>query len=157
MEGLRAGARSLVRKTLWVEGCVGVLRWGLGKVTSKSIIHMDVHKPNNKLVSVLLEHFLCIDETRAKMDSQDSSRPELGGSHHLPPYSILYACPWGQHPNGILSQDSQVKVLKFPKLGLSWFWRPITLCVNLRLKWGLKQSCSLHWDPFNVMWHSTRT
>ncbi len=32
------------------------------------------------------------------------------------PYSILYAWPRDQHPNVILSLDSQVKVLKFPKI-----------------------------------------
>jgi len=30
-------------------------------------------------------------EPWANMDSQDSPWPGLGGSHHLPPYSILYA------------------------------------------------------------------
>jgi hypothetical protein len=32
----------------------------------------------------------------------------LRGSHHLPPYNILYACPWSLHPIVILSWDSQV-------------------------------------------------
>jgi hypothetical protein len=36
--------------TSGVEGHVGAPRWGLGQVTSKSIIHTDLHKPNNKLV-----------------------------------------------------------------------------------------------------------
>ncbi len=34
-----------------VEGCVGASGWGLGRLTSKSITHVDLHKPNNKLVS----------------------------------------------------------------------------------------------------------
>jgi hypothetical protein len=34
-----------------VEGHTGALRWELRRVTSKSIIHMDLHKPNNKLAS----------------------------------------------------------------------------------------------------------
>ncbi len=72
-------------------------------MTSGSNIHMDLHKPNDKLVSALLEHFWCINEQWANMDSQDSPWPGLGGSHHLPPYSILYAWPHGQHPNVILS------------------------------------------------------
>jgi hypothetical protein len=42
------------------------------------------------------------------MDSQDLTRPELGGTYHLPPYNILCAWPRGQHPNVILSKDSQV-------------------------------------------------
>jgi len=33
-------------------------------------------------------------------DTQDSPRPRLGGSHHLPPYSILCTSPRGPHPNG---------------------------------------------------------
>jgi hypothetical protein len=36
---------------LGVEGHAGAPGWGLGRVTSGSIIHMDLHKPNNKLVS----------------------------------------------------------------------------------------------------------
>ncbi len=33
-------------------------------------------------------------------DTLDSPRPGPGGSHHLPPYSILYGCPRSLHPNG---------------------------------------------------------
>jgi hypothetical protein len=33
-------------------------------------------------------------------DTQDSSWPGLGGSHHLPPYSILGTSPRGPHLNG---------------------------------------------------------
>jgi hypothetical protein len=42
---------------------------------------------------------------------------EFGGSHHLPPYSILYDELWGLHPNVILSQDSQVGSFEIPKIG----------------------------------------
>jgi hypothetical protein len=45
------GARSLVHNTSGVEGHAGDLGWGLERLTSKSIIHMDLHKPNNKLVN----------------------------------------------------------------------------------------------------------
>jgi hypothetical protein len=45
------GARSLTCNTFGVKGRVGVPRWGLGKLISNSITHMDLHKPNNKLVS----------------------------------------------------------------------------------------------------------
>ncbi len=51
MEGNRVGARSLAHNTLGVKGCVGASGWGLGRLTSKSITHMDLHKPNNKLVN----------------------------------------------------------------------------------------------------------
>jgi hypothetical protein len=45
-------ARSLARNTLGVKWRAKVPRWGLGRLTSNSIIHTDLHKPNNKLVSV---------------------------------------------------------------------------------------------------------
>jgi len=51
------GARFLARSILRVEGHVGAPRWGLRRLTSNSITHTNLHKPNNKLVSVWLEHF----------------------------------------------------------------------------------------------------
>ncbi len=50
-KGKEVGARPLARGTLRVDGCVRAPRWGLRRVTSKSITHMDLHKPNNNLVS----------------------------------------------------------------------------------------------------------
>ncbi len=43
-------------------------------MTSRSIIHIDLHKPNDKLVNVWLEHFWCTSKPWAYVDSQDSSR-----------------------------------------------------------------------------------
>jgi len=91
------------------------------------------------------------------MDSKDSPWPERGGSHQLPPYNIFCAWPPDQHPNIILFQDSQVGVPKFAKLGLPQLWRHITLCANLWLRWGLKQSYSLHQELSNGMWHTIYT
>jgi hypothetical protein len=51
MEEYGKGVRSLAHNTLGVERSVGALEWGLGQVTSGSIIHMDLHKLNNKLVN----------------------------------------------------------------------------------------------------------
>jgi hypothetical protein len=48
-------------------------------------------------------------------------------------------------------------VLKFPKLGIPWLWKPITSCADLRLRWGLKQSCKSRWDLFSDMFHATWT
>jgi len=50
-EGERVEVRSLVRNILGVKGCARDLGWGLGRLTSKSITHTDLHKPNNKFVS----------------------------------------------------------------------------------------------------------
>ncbi len=87
-------------------------RMGIKTSDKWSIIHMDLHKPNNKLVSPQLEHFWCTNKPWANTNSQDSSQPGLGGSHHLPSYSIFYAQPRGHRPNVILSQDSQVGSLE---------------------------------------------
>jgi hypothetical protein len=68
-EGEGIGVRSLVRNTSRVEGRAGASGWGLGRLISKSITHMDLHKPNNKLVSAQLEHLWCIDEPWINTDS----------------------------------------------------------------------------------------
>jgi hypothetical protein len=51
MEEERIGVCSLIYNTLGVEGHDGASGWGLKWVISKSIIHIDLHKLNNKLVS----------------------------------------------------------------------------------------------------------
>jgi hypothetical protein len=84
------GVGSLTHNTSGVERCAGALRQGLKRMTSGSIIHTDLHNPNNKLVSAWLKPFWCTNEPQAYINSQDSLWPELGGSHHLPPYNILY-------------------------------------------------------------------
>ncbi len=48
-EGVKV--RTLAHSTSRVKGRVGTSRWGLGRVASRSIIHTNMHKPNNKLVS----------------------------------------------------------------------------------------------------------
>jgi len=148
---------SLAHNTSGGEGCVKAPGWGLGKLTSNLITHMDLHKPNNKLVSAQLKHLWCTDESQVDTDSQNSPWLGLGAGHRLPPYSILCAWPQGQHPTVILSWDSQVGVPKFSKLGLLWLWRPITLCADLLLRWDLKQSYSPRREVFNGMLHVTCT
>jgi len=90
-------------------------------------------------------------------DTQDSPRPGLEGSHHLPPYSILWTSPRGPHPNGFslpgLPWDSCVRVLKSRQLGLLGLWSPITLRTDLGSKCSLKQSCSSRRELSNGMSH----
>ncbi len=83
-------------------------------MTSNHSLTWSCTKPNNKLVNAQLEHFWCQDEPQANSDSQDSPRPGLGGNHHLPPYNILCAQPQQQHPNVILSCDSQIPIVGTP-------------------------------------------
>jgi hypothetical protein len=51
-KGKGVGAHSLAHSTLGAEGLAGASRWGLGRLTRNLITHTDLHKPNNKLVSV---------------------------------------------------------------------------------------------------------
>jgi hypothetical protein len=54
-------------------------------------------------------------------------------------------------------ETPKLQISKFSKFELPQLWRPITSCINLWLKWGLKQSCSLHRKLSNDMWHATFT
>jgi hypothetical protein len=53
--------------------------------------------------------------------------------------------------------ESKSKVPKFPKLGLPPLWMPIISCVDLWLRWVVKQNCIPHWDFSNNMWHAPYT
>jgi len=113
--------------------------------------------PTNKLIRTYSAHFQCSDKSRATLDSFDSPRPGLGGSHHLPPYSILCSSPLHLHPNGSFSQDSQSGVPKLSRFGLLGFWAFITSRPELKSGRGLNQSCSSPRDLFNGVLHFTRT
>jgi len=51
MKGEGVGAHSLIRSISGVEGRAGASERGLKRLTSNSIIHTDLHKPNNKLIN----------------------------------------------------------------------------------------------------------
>ncbi len=92
-----------------------------------------------------------LGQATGNTDTQDSPRPGLGGSHHLPTYSIFCGWPRSLHPNGF-----SLLGLSLPKLhqrGLPRLWSPIILRIELRSRCGLKQSCSSHRKLFNGMWH----
>jgi hypothetical protein len=72
MKEEKVGLCFVICNILGVKGHAKVLGWVLGRATSESITHTDLHKPNNKLVNAWLEHFWCMDEPRAYMDSQNS-------------------------------------------------------------------------------------
>jgi len=88
------------------------------------------------------------------LDSENSPRPGLGGSHHLPPYSIIYVTLRHPYPNDFLSRDSQGGVPKLSRFRLPGLCEFITLCSNLGLWWSLKQTCSSHWEFSNDVLHS---
>jgi len=85
--------------------------------------------------------------------SQDSPRPRLEGSHHLPPYSILCASSQGPHPNGLFVSGLPKGSPKTAKVRLPQLCGAIISCSNLQSKWGLKQSCSSHQEFSNSVLH----
>jgi hypothetical protein len=99
--------------------------------------------------------FWCWDKPRATLDSLDTPRPGLGGSHHLPPYSILYSSSPHLHPNGSFSWDSQSGVPKLSQFGLPRLWTLITPHPELGSGRGLNQSCSSPRELSNSVSHFT--
>jgi len=124
------------------------------KLFSYSVLHP---KPTNKLVKTHSTHFWCWDKPRATLDSLDSPRARLGGSHHLPPYSILCVSPPHLHLNGTFSRDSQSGIPKLSRFGLLGLWAFITFRSDLWLGQGLKQTRSSPWELSNGLLHSTCT
>jgi len=129
------------------------LRDGTRKNWQALFIHTGLHKTNTKWLVHSWSTF-GTRTSREQLDTQDSPQPRLGGSHHLPPYSILCAFPWGPRPIGFLSR---VAVPKLPRLGLPQLWGAITLRANLGWRWGPKQSCSPCWELSNGMSHAIWT
>ncbi len=89
-------------------------------------------------------------------DTQDSPRLGLGGSHHLPPYSILCVSPRRLHSNGSFSRDSQGGVSKLSRVEVPGLWTLIISHPKLGSGRGLNQSCSSPRDLSNAMSHSFR-
>jgi len=125
----------------------------LGRGTSLlnyTVLHSN---PTNKLVKSHSAPFWCWDKPRATLDSLDSPRPGLGGSHHLPPYSILYSSPLHLHPNGSFSRDSQNGIPNLSWFGLPGLWTRITFRLELGSGQSLNQSCSSPRELFNDVSH----
>ncbi len=116
MEESGIGACSLACNIIGGRGACWSSEMGLGRMTSTYSLTRNYTKPNNKLVNALLEHFWCQDKPRVDSNSQDSPRPKLGGSHHLPLYIILCASPRGPHPNGIFVPGLSFGSLEIPKV-----------------------------------------
>jgi hypothetical protein len=118
------------------------------------ISHESPSKTNHKRVTSHLGTPLGVGTSHGHLDSLDSPWPGLGGSHHLPPYSILYSSTLALHPNDTFSRDSQSGVPKLSRIALPGLWASITSCSDLQLGWGLKQCCISLREFSNTMSHS---
>jgi len=118
------------------------------------LLHDPASKTNPKLVRTHSASIWCWDKPRATLDSLDSPRLGLGGSHHLSPYNILCVTPREPNPNGTFSRDSQGGVPKLSWVELPRLWTLISLGSDLQLEWGLNQSCSSPQELSNAPSHS---
>ncbi len=102
---------------------------------------------------------LGVGTSHRHFDIEDSSQPELGGSHHFPPCSILYVTLWRLHPNGSFSCDSQVGVPKLSRVGVLELWGLLSPDCKVQSRRGLNQSCRSFWATtfphiiFSVLLH----
>jgi len=130
------GARSLTHNTLKGRGACWSSGMGLGRVDKLHSLTWACTQPTQsgwcKVGTPLV-----LGRATGNTDTQDSPRPELGGSHYLPPYSILCSSPRRLHPNDYFSRDSRVGVSKSRQMGLPRLWRPITLRADLELRCSL--------------------
>ncbi len=123
MEEKGVGIYFLIQSNSKIEGCVQALGWGLGQMTNRSIIHTNLHKPS-WLVHGWSNFGARIHHKHTHTHNTHHGQ-DFGKRHHLPPYNILCAWPWGLHPNVILYRDSQVGNFKIPKI-----WTFATLEAN---------------------------
>ncbi len=100
---------------------------------------------------------MVLGQVTGNIDSLDSPRPGLGGSHHLPLYSILCVAAPHPHPNGFYTQDSQGGVPGLSRFGLSKLWELTTPGSDLGLEQGLKQTCRSPQEVSNGVLHSFPT
>jgi hypothetical protein len=129
----------------------------LGRLTSNSITHTDLHKPNNKLVNVWFEHFSAQTNHTQTRTHKTNHDPDLGETTTFP---LIVYYVFGHMTSTQMSfcfGTPKRESWNSPKLGLLWLWRPITLCVDLRLKWGLKKNYSPCQEIFNNISHATCT
>jgi hypothetical protein len=150
---LEFGGRSRLPALKGVRGCARSPEIRLGRGTIM-ISHEFASKTNHKRVSSHSKTPLGVGTSHEHLDSFDSPWFGLEGSHHLPPYSILCSSMLRLHSNGTFSRDSQGEIPKLSQVGFSGLWELIFLSSDLRLEWGLNQSCSSLWELSNTMSHS---
>ncbi len=87
-------------------------RMGLGWTHNKSSWWDELAKPKKKGNLCKLNESGVVDLVGTTLNISFTQPTTFGRRHHSPPYSILYAFPWGLRPNVTFVRDSQVGVLK---------------------------------------------
>jgi hypothetical protein len=111
---------------------------------------------NNKLVSAYSSTFGARTNNEQFKFTTLTMAPTWGKPPPSP-YNILSVWPWDQHPNDILSWDSQMGVSKFSKLGTSTNLGPCNFLCRPPMRWGLEQNCSPCQKLFNGVSHAKCT
>ncbi len=88
------GTRSLAHNTLRGRGSCWSSGMGLGRGDKLYSLTRACTQPTQS-GQCIVGAPLVLRQTTGNTDTQDSPRPRLGGSHHLPPYSILVALRGG--------------------------------------------------------------
>jgi hypothetical protein len=99
MEEGRVEACFLAHNTLRRRGACWSSGMGLRKVDKLQSLTR-AYTPPTQSGQCIVGTPLVLGRATGNMDTQDSPRSGLGGSHHLPPYSILCDWPRSLHPNG---------------------------------------------------------
>ncbi len=97
-KGGGVGARSLTHNTQRGRGACWSSGMGLGRVNKLHSLPRACTHPTQG-GQCIVGALLVLGQTTSNTNTQDSPLPGLGGSHHLPPYSILYTFPWGLYAN----------------------------------------------------------
>ncbi len=106
------------------------------------------------MVSSHSETPLGVRTSHGHFGPQDTLRPGLRGSHHLPPYSILCSSRQRLHPNGTNSKLESRNCPEIVPVEVPGLWELITLDSHIRLRRDLNQSCSPRQDLSNAVSHS---
>jgi len=109
------------------------------------------------VVSSHSETPLGVETSHRHFDTQNSPRPELEGSHHLPPYSILCNAPQGYIQMALFPGTPKLKSRNCSEtvpVGVPGLWMLITPNCRVWSQQCFNQSCSPHRDLSNAMYHS---
>jgi hypothetical protein len=129
----------------------------LGRRTTYLVTRSFIKKnqPTSWLVHIQ-NHSWCWDKPWATRTHLIHHGPDSGEATTFP-HIVFYITSPHPHSNGSLSWDSQGGVPKLSRFGFPGLHKVITLCSDLRLGQGLKQTCSSPWELFNGVSYSPFT